>query len=55
MSAWGVLVGGFAGTLVLTIVLAASSQLGLTRMDLPFLLGTAWTDDRSPGGRWSTC
>jgi hypothetical protein len=47
MSPWGAVAGGFAGTLVLTIVLAAGSQLGLTRMDLPFLLGTAWTEDRS--------
>lgn len=47
MNAWGALVGGFAGTLVLTITLAAASQLRLTRMDIPFLLGTAWTDDRS--------
>ena len=47
MSIWGALVGGFAGTLVLTMTLAAASQLRLSRMDIPFLLGTAWTDDRS--------
>ena len=47
MSAWGVLAGGFAGTLVLTTALAAASHLKLTRMDLPFLLGTAYTDDRT--------
>jgi hypothetical protein len=47
MSAWGALFGGFAGTLVLTIMLAAGSQLRLTRMDLPFLLGTAWVEDRA--------
>jgi len=47
MSAWGALFGGFAGTLVLTIMLAAGSQLRLTRMDLPFLLGTAWAEDRA--------
>ncbi|HXH82041.1 MAG TPA: hypothetical protein VNN07_03840 [Candidatus Tectomicrobia bacterium] len=47
MSVWGTLAGGFAGTLVLTIVLAGASHLRLTRMDIPFLLGTAWTDDRS--------
>jgi hypothetical protein len=46
VSAWSALVGGFAGTLVLTTVLAAASQLRLTRMDIPFLLGTAFTDDR---------
>jgi hypothetical protein len=43
---WGALVGGLVGTLVLTSVLRAASELGLTRMDLPFLLGTAVTADR---------
>ena len=43
---WGALVGGFVGTLVLTTLLRAASEFGLTRMDLPFLLGTAVTADR---------
>jgi hypothetical protein len=43
---WGAVVGGLAGTLVLTTVLRAASELGLTRMDIPFLLGTAVTPDR---------
>jgi hypothetical protein len=47
MSGWSALMGGFAGTLVLTIAIAAASQLRLTRMDIPFLLGTAFTADRS--------
>lgn len=47
MSVWGALAGGFAGTLVLTTVLRAASEIGHTRMDLPFLLGTAFTSDRS--------
>jgi hypothetical protein len=46
MSVWGALAGGFAGTLVLTTVLRAGSELRLTRIDLPFLLGTALTEDR---------
>ena len=46
MSVWGALAGGFAGTLVLTTVLRAASELRLTRIDLPFLLGTALTEDR---------
>ncbi len=46
MNVWGALAGGFVGTLVLTTVLRAASELGLTRMDLPFLLGTAFTGDR---------
>jgi ABC-type amino acid transport system permease subunit len=43
---WGAFVGGLVGTIVLTTVLRAASELGLTRMDLPFLLGTAVTADR---------
>ena len=43
---WGALVGGLAGTVVLTTILRAASELGLTRMDIPFLLGTALTEDR---------
>lgn len=46
MSAWGAIVGGFVGTLVLTTVLRAASELRLTRMDLPFLLGTVFTAER---------
>ena len=41
------LAGGFVGTLVLTTVLRAASELRLTRMDLPFLLGTAVAEDRT--------
>lgn len=47
MSVWGALAGGFVGTLVLTTVLRTASELGLTRMDLPFLLGTAFSGDRT--------
>lgn len=43
---WGALIGGFVGTLVLTTVLRAATELRLTRMDLPFLLGTAVSTDR---------
>jgi hypothetical protein len=43
---WGTLLGGFLGTVVLTTVLRGASELGWTRMDLPFLLGTALTADR---------
>jgi hypothetical protein len=46
VSIWGAVAGGFVGTLVLTTVLRAASEAGLTRMDLPFLLGTAFTGDR---------
>ncbi|MBA3717083.1 MAG: hypothetical protein H0W87_02490 [Actinobacteria bacterium] len=43
---WGAIVGGFVGTLVLTTVLRAASEFGWTRMDIPFLIGTAITADR---------
>jgi hypothetical protein len=43
---WGALAGGFLGTIVLTTILRAASELGWTRMDLPFLLGTALSGDR---------
>jgi hypothetical protein len=46
VSIWGALAGGFVGTMVLTTVLRAASEARLTRMDLPFLLGTAVTPDR---------
>jgi hypothetical protein len=47
MNVWSALAGGFAGTLVLTSALAGAGQFGLTRMDIPFLLGTAFALDRS--------
>ena len=47
MSIAGALAGGFVGTLVLTTALRTANELGLTRVDLPFLLGTAVTADRA--------
>lgn len=46
MSVWGAVVGGLVGTLVLTSLLRAASELGMTRMDIPFLLGTAFSEHR---------
>jgi hypothetical protein len=46
MNIWAALSGGFVGTLVLTTGLRMANELGLTRVDLPFLLGTAVTRDR---------
>jgi hypothetical protein len=40
------LVGGFIGTMVLTTMIRTASELGWTRMDLAFLLGTMLTDRR---------
>jgi hypothetical protein len=47
MSAWGAIAGGFVGTLLLTTGLVAASELRLTRVDLPFLLGTMVVADRT--------
>jgi hypothetical protein len=46
MSVWGALAGGVVGTVVLTTVLRAGSELHLTRTDIPFLLGSAFSSDR---------
>lgn len=43
-SSW--LVWGFASTVVLTTLMAGSQALGLTRMNLPYMLGTMFTSDR---------
>lgn len=40
------LVGGFAATVVLTTLMAGSQGLGLTRMNLPYMLGTMFTPNR---------
>ena len=43
---WSSLAGGFLGTLALSTMLRSAGELGFTRMDLPFLLGTSVTDNR---------
>jgi len=43
---WGTLAGGLVGTVVLTSSLQLAQSLGLTRMDLPLLLGTIFSTDR---------
>src|ERR1044072_4586621 len=47
MRVWGAPSVGIVGTLVLTTGLRTANELGLTRVDLPFLLGTAVTRDRA--------
>ena len=37
---------GFVGTIVLTTMSSASQGLGLTRMNIPYMLGTMLTPDR---------
>jgi hypothetical protein len=46
MNVWGAIAGGFVGTLVLTTGMVAASELRMTRMDIPFLLGTMLFADR---------
>jgi hypothetical protein len=46
ISIWGALAGGAVGTVVLTSGLRFAQAAGWTRMDLPLLLGTIFTDDR---------
>jgi len=41
-----ILLWGFAATVILTTMTAAAQSLGLTRIDIPFILGTMWTPDR---------
>jgi hypothetical protein len=40
------LAAGFLATLVLTTMARAAGEVGLTRMDIPFLLGTTVTENR---------
>jgi hypothetical protein len=47
MTLWGALVGGLVGTVVLTSGLRIAQELGWTRMDIPLLLGTVFSDSRS--------
>jgi len=47
VNAWGTAAGAAVGTTILTTVLTAASELKLTRMDLPFLLGTVVTANRA--------
>ncbi len=42
----GVALWGFVGTVVLTGLMSGSQALGLTRMNIPFMLGTMFTPDR---------
>lgn len=46
MNIVSILLWGFVGTITLTSVMAASHGLGLTRMSMPYLLGTMLTSSR---------
>lgn len=43
---WSNIAGGFIGTMVLTTMVRAANEMGLTRMDLALLLGTTVSDNR---------
>jgi hypothetical protein len=47
VTVWGALAGGAVGTVVLTSGLRIAQAAGWTRMDIPLLLGTIFTDNRS--------
>jgi hypothetical protein len=49
---WPSVAGGLLGTLVLTTLVRSASELGLTRMDLTFLLGTMITGRRIRAKAW---
>jgi len=46
MSVWGALAGGLVGTMVISVGLAFGQAIGWSRMDLPLLLGTIYSEDR---------
>jgi hypothetical protein len=46
VSVYAALAGGLVGTILLTSGMRAATAFQLTRIDLPFLLGTAVTKDR---------
>jgi hypothetical protein len=47
VSVWGALAGGAVGSVVLASGLRIAQEVGWTRMDLPLLLGTVFTENRS--------
>lgn len=46
MNVGGWLLWGFAGTVVLTTIIAGTQALGLTRLNIAYLLGTMFTGNR---------
>ena len=47
MSVWGALAGGAVGAIVLASGLRVAQEAGWTRLDVPLLLGTVFTENRS--------
>jgi hypothetical protein len=48
------LLSGFVATLALSTLLAGSQALGLTRMNLPYLIGTIVTSNREKARLYGT-
>ncbi|MFN2545135.1 MAG: hypothetical protein ABR600_11305 [Actinomycetota bacterium] len=48
----GLVVGALVGTLVMTTLMEGGQFLRLTRMSLPFMLGTLFTEDRTWAKVW---
>jgi hypothetical protein len=46
MLVWGALAGGAVGATVVASGVRLAQELGWTRMDIPFLLGTIFTENR---------
>jgi hypothetical protein len=47
MTVWGALAGGAVGAVVLASGLRIAQEAGWTRMDIPLLLGTVFSENRS--------
>lgn len=47
MSIHNLILWGFAATMILTTIMTVSKHIGITRMDLPFILGTMFTGNRN--------
>lgn len=47
MSIHNLILWGFAATMILTTIMTVSKHIGITRMDLPFILGTLFTGNRN--------
>lgn len=55
MNVGGWLLWGFVATLVLTTVMSGVQGMRLTRMSLPYILGTFLTPDRDRAKLWGFC
>jgi hypothetical protein len=50
-----ILLWGFAATMVLTTIIVAAQSLGITRLDIPFVIGTMFTPDRDRAKVFGYC